>query len=745
LWTEASERGETDTETASSAWLSDLYGQWVHTKVKRFIVVKVGDWSCTALPVTSYGGRGVRSPGTRAADHGVIYTGDSEPIALDKVTGHRLQPFAVRIKPDDLSKKLDSMSRIDYAKPQNIPHHSKVRNIGSAASPDDVRHLLQQFRDVTFGGNPFPFKVAANQLVKKLEHVCKLDEPKRFCPIGRAREVFDNNIELLDDLYLHGTAVRTDYDDDSGVRMFRLGVLGDEDDGGKPCRANVLAAILLSDVSPDSHMWRTFESVCLVEDDDEASQTDLMQSATHQLKDVHLPFTRHQIHAMFGASDTATSFHHRQYIFCPVMLVNREIVSAMGHEENLRLPFLEETRIGGDIAGRVFSVKIAARHFNGLGGLMNQRYARKDMLIDEDAKARHQEEWAITKWLLQTPRGTHRNVNVALAALERPTVFSLFSEQAVCDLWSWMTEKTPSPASLSEMATRMRQITGVAAGVRYLHNGIRHEDRGPVTFCVINLKPQNILVFLSDKEAVFKITEFNVTGLRWNRHVQGLDTFKQQALRFGSLMKPAEGSLGHQSSMSFDGSRNPWSQEYRLRLDSKENCDCMAPELLLDKPNVAPSADVWAFGCVLSIAMAWLRGGRDQIESFEKQRTISPGHAEFFQQRRYEEDENPCVTTDSLDAHVGRQERPAHVIFTLNEGVRRWFDTVLSQYTRAPEGRLFSRVWELLSGRGRTIEQGMLTSDPRYRPSIDDVLYNLDNLIYGWECRYTSSKDGKAS
>jgi hypothetical protein len=713
----------------------------VHTKVKRFIVVKTGDWSCIAVPVTSYGGRGVRSPGTRAADHGVIYTGDSEPIALDKVAGHRLQPFAVRIRPEDPSKKLDPLSRIDYAKPQNIPHHSKVRNIGSVASPDDEKHLLQQFRDVTFGDGGFPFKVAANQLVKKLEHVCKLEEPRRFCPAGKAREVFDNNIELLDDLYLHGTAVHADYGDDSGVRMFRDGVLGDEDDGGRPCRANILAAILFSDVIPDSNMWRTFESVCLAEED-EASQTDLMQSATCQLKDDHLPFTRQQVYAMFGVSDNATSFCNHQYIFCPVVLVSREVVSIRGHEQDLRLPFLEETRIGGDIAGKVHSVKIAARHFHGTGGVMNRRYARKDMLIDEDAKARHQEEWNVAKWLLRTPRGTHANVNVALAALEQPAVFSLFSEQAVCDLWSWMTEKLSSPAGLSEVTKRMRQVAGIGAGLRYLHNGIRHEDYGLVTFCVVNLKPHNILVFQSEKGVIFKITEFNVTGLRRKRYGHGIDNFKEQALRFGALLRNPRRSPGHSKSMSFDGSRNPWNQEYRLRMDSQENCDCMAPELLLDEPNIASSADIWAYGCVLTMAIAWLHGGRDQIDLLEKERAVMPEHAWFFQQRRYQGGEDPCVTLDSLDALIGKKDQPTHVIFTLNEGVKRWFDATLAQLGSVPQGHMFLRVWELLSGRGKTIEQGMLTSDPRYRPSIDEVMYKLDNLIDGWERRHTSSKDG---
>ncbi|KAK3677112.1 hypothetical protein LTR78_003317 [Recurvomyces mirabilis] len=145
---EASERKSI---SMSLAWSEDCYGEWVHSTTRRFVVVREGNKICSVLPITTYSQQGVRKPGVRVEEHGMIYTGRQQPVALDVTeNGRQMQPIAIRVDADKPTERLDEWSRIDYARTHTIDHKTKVKSIGKVNTASIVP-LLMQYRNVAFG------------------------------------------------------------------------------------------------------------------------------------------------------------------------------------------------------------------------------------------------------------------------------------------------------------------------------------------------------------------------------------------------------------------------------------------------------------------------------------------------------------------------------------------------------------------------------------------------------------------
>ncbi|KAK5719525.1 hypothetical protein LTR15_008049 [Elasticomyces elasticus] len=152
LWTEESEKPVNMSDVGSGAWSTNSYGQDVYTTPRRFVVVKEGEWSCTVLPITTYGTQGMRKSGVRIPDHGIIYTGKTAPVATDvPSTGPQMQRYPVRVEPDDKTEKLDPLSRIDYSKQHTIDHKRRIRPIGMVNV--SLEHLLAQYEQVSFSND----------------------------------------------------------------------------------------------------------------------------------------------------------------------------------------------------------------------------------------------------------------------------------------------------------------------------------------------------------------------------------------------------------------------------------------------------------------------------------------------------------------------------------------------------------------------------------------------------------------
>ncbi|TKA44657.1 hypothetical protein B0A54_04607 [Friedmanniomyces endolithicus] len=127
------------------------HGERVYSKVRKFVIIREGRDFCTALPVVTYGARGVSKFGVTKFEHGIIYTGSAVPEPLPAERPNRgeraMNATAIRVTPDAQGMKLDEMSRIDYAKVHTIEHNLKVAAVG-VVHPASMEALITQFRSV---------------------------------------------------------------------------------------------------------------------------------------------------------------------------------------------------------------------------------------------------------------------------------------------------------------------------------------------------------------------------------------------------------------------------------------------------------------------------------------------------------------------------------------------------------------------------------------------------------------------
>ncbi|CAK1364485.1 unnamed protein product [Cercospora beticola] len=125
LWSEPA--GEFGSVLATQSF-TDVYGERVYVRCRRFIVVAKREQHALAVPVLSYKGRGADASKTRSQDHAIAYMGSEAPRPL-KNEGAMLMP-GIRIIPDEPGEKLAPSSRIHFGKIYTIEHNIKVKSVG---------------------------------------------------------------------------------------------------------------------------------------------------------------------------------------------------------------------------------------------------------------------------------------------------------------------------------------------------------------------------------------------------------------------------------------------------------------------------------------------------------------------------------------------------------------------------------------------------------------------------------------
>ena len=151
LWTEPAGESNTVVTTLEPGTSVGRFGERVFSKVRKFVVVREGESYCSALPIATYGRRGVSKPGIVKSEHSIIYTGRTAPSDLSEESPVRgepgMRPDAIRVIPDVSTDKLDPISRLDYGKVHTIQHNIKARSFGMV-HPRSVNALMHQFRNV---------------------------------------------------------------------------------------------------------------------------------------------------------------------------------------------------------------------------------------------------------------------------------------------------------------------------------------------------------------------------------------------------------------------------------------------------------------------------------------------------------------------------------------------------------------------------------------------------------------------
>lgn len=139
LWTEGigSNAGKFDQTFVSEV----IYKERVHSKIRRFVIVKVGDRSCVCSPVTSYSGAGLQHRGIKIEEHGYIYS-HNPPKAIDPRLKKPLRVILAKGAP-----KLADPSFVNYAKVYTVETNVKVKEIGEL-DPNSKKLLLKYFHTI---------------------------------------------------------------------------------------------------------------------------------------------------------------------------------------------------------------------------------------------------------------------------------------------------------------------------------------------------------------------------------------------------------------------------------------------------------------------------------------------------------------------------------------------------------------------------------------------------------------------
>ncbi|KAK6442486.1 hypothetical protein LTR95_001280 [Oleoguttula sp. CCFEE 5521] len=145
LWAEPAGASSLVTTLHTGGIIPGRHREQIFSKVRRFVVIRSGDRSCSALSILTYDHQGAKKQYLDASENGIVYTGKSVPAGASRDRG--LLKEAIRINPDDPSDKLDAESLIHYGKVYTIEHNIKVKPLGMVHD-DSLEPLLRQFREV---------------------------------------------------------------------------------------------------------------------------------------------------------------------------------------------------------------------------------------------------------------------------------------------------------------------------------------------------------------------------------------------------------------------------------------------------------------------------------------------------------------------------------------------------------------------------------------------------------------------
>jgi hypothetical protein len=113
------------------------YGERVHTKIRRFVVVTQKSKHCTCLPVTSYEGRGYKKPDIDLNEHGPIYS-SKRPRSVPEITKK-----ALKVVLSKNAEPLRDPSLINYGCMYTVETNVKVMDVGVLDA--DSLYLLEDY------------------------------------------------------------------------------------------------------------------------------------------------------------------------------------------------------------------------------------------------------------------------------------------------------------------------------------------------------------------------------------------------------------------------------------------------------------------------------------------------------------------------------------------------------------------------------------------------------------------------
>lgn len=142
LFTEPAGSTVTDYNTSIS---TVRFGQYVHTQIRRFIVVRSMREFCYACPIFTYKGQGTLKPGVRSEEHAIAYSWGEQPERLEGEAPLRLDPICI-VRAEG-TYPLQKASRIFFGIHHPIQYNVKVKDLGDVL-PSDIPNLRGYWRMV---------------------------------------------------------------------------------------------------------------------------------------------------------------------------------------------------------------------------------------------------------------------------------------------------------------------------------------------------------------------------------------------------------------------------------------------------------------------------------------------------------------------------------------------------------------------------------------------------------------------
>ncbi|KAJ6038519.1 uncharacterized protein N7446_005323 [Penicillium canescens] len=312
-----------------------------------------------------------------------------------------------------------------------------------------------------------------------------------------------------------------------------------------------------------------------------------------------LPAEREALTSIFGDPVTPDKFCQRRHAF--VQFKEKDRIESLERE---CLPYLEQELRGEGAFGTVYRVKIAKGHFytRKLGSANSNPVdiARKDFRSNEDI------ELEVMQQILSCKQ-TCANIVEIYGSLEiGSTGYSIFMPLAISDLRAHMKNDTRPRPSATERTDMILAAAGVAGGLKFLHKGMDMPRGGKLVCYHMDLKPDNILIFLDKVDShgkphyIWKISDFGMSRVRYqdDNEVER----RERTLTSWFLERPVVPSLAG---------------TYNRRLVGTY----LAPESLLPSRSMKAASDVWSLGCITSVLFTYLAEGRTGVSTYQDRRT----------------------------------------------------------------------------------------------------------------------------
>lgn len=305
--------------------------------------------------------------------------------------------------------------------------------------------------------------------------------------------------------------------------------------------------------------------------------------------------------------------------------------------------------------------------------------------FDAEAKKSFEAEGTTIKKFIQAAK-SHENILVTKASLERHGTYSLFFELAECSLDDYFSDHKVNVTTLREKRAIISRTPGLAGALAYLHDELYIASTGEQLRCYhLDLKPQNILIFHSNGNHIWKISDFGISQIKRIPLNQEHLEDKQPVSVLDWIFR--RGKAGSKPSSGVTNSR--YGGTYA------------APEARQASDKVTRKTDIWSLACVLSLVLTYLDNGSEGIRRFEEARSENRDNDRFY--------ESPSPTTDT-DDHV-------------HASVPKWLASLAenAQKRHEAEGKVFKDIVRLLQDK-------MLLVDESSRCSAKEVEHQLKHI-----------------